>query len=228
MDITILASLLTSALVSFLTKSSDKIAEKAGEQIGEEVGEGLWEKVKQLFSSDELIQLKLEEDIKSADKDEEQFNKIVGLLENLLRKNTVDENGKTVNNEIKVDTAKYILSSYPTYPLVKPEDVSDRIIEMVSESVPIDDAAAIISQANRFRKDANPGDEGVTVIRQNRLPAIHHTNSLVYWRRAFDEAKLNGPRMLAALLLTIPDNNFTSDARREKYQLLDLLKNYRH
>ena len=56
--------------------------------------------------------------------------------------------------------------------------------------------------ANDLRKAVDPGDQSVTVIRYGLL-AMNDT-PYAAWRSVFQEARLNSPRMLAALLMVLP------------------------
>lgn len=210
-------TIIVAALTAFLTKSGGKVSEK--------IGEDLWEKVKKLFSVEELVTLNLEEEIKDTVNDTHKLEKIISLLEKAFKDNEQKINPEVKNEEIKTSVAKYLLLEFRTYPLVKSEDIPRIIIDEVSNSISINDAESIVSEANRFRKQANPNEE-ILVIKLNGLPSIHHAGSSVYWQSVFGEARRHGPRMLAALLLTIPDSSFGRRYKIEKEKLLELLKNY--
>ncbi|WP_153798514.1 toll/interleukin-1 receptor domain-containing protein [Foetidibacter luteolus] len=120
-----------------------------------------------------------------------------------------------------------ILDSFPVFPMVEPDDVPRVIIEAISKTVPFNEAETLINEANRLRKKANPTDKNVTII---ELHKIQHSSQIApydFWMKVISQARLHGPKMLAALLLTVSDSSFTEEAKREKQNLLEILKSYK-
>ncbi len=74
--------------------------------------------------------------------------------------------------------------------------------------------------ANRFRLEA---DEDAGLIERGSVPPSL-AEPYVYWTGVFNEAASQGPRMLAALLLSINDSQFKARARTAKTKMLNYLE----
>ncbi|MVM33997.1 TIR domain-containing protein [Spirosoma sp. HMF4905] len=123
-------------------------------------------------------------------------------------------------------SSTHILHEFPTYPMVDAVDVPKNIIDNISKTIPINEAETWINEANRFRKKADPDDPKTTIIELHTLQSVYQLSSSDYWAKVIGQARLHGPRMLAALLLTVPDSGFTTSAKEDKDELLQRLKQY--
>lgn len=121
---------------------------------------------------------------------------------------------------------KHVLHDYPVGPMVEGHWVSLGIIEAVAEFVEDSMCLQVIYEANAFRQEADPSEEGSILIRKIKLPNPNRNNAMEFWLAAFTQARLHGPRMLAALLMSVQDSFFPKAAREEKNALLRRLKNY--
>jgi hypothetical protein len=97
------------------------------------------------------------------------------------------------------------------------------LINAVSEVLNPAIAPWIIGEANAFRRSV-PGEANVPVVNINFLPPALFAIPFSYSSSALDEARKNSPRMLAALLLSINTNSFSSAAREDYNALLDYLR----
>lgn len=118
----------------------------------------------------------------------------------------------------------HILHQYPRGPMVETHRISFKLIEAYAEAFQYGKASVIIDEANRYRKEADVDDPRVTLIKHLNLPPVDHTRPFNYWSDAFNQACLNGPRMLAALLLVVPDTQFPLEVQTERQKLLDSLR----
>jgi hypothetical protein len=89
------------------------------------------------------------------------------------------------------------------------------------------DAELVIQQANVFRAEADPETDHPTFINRINLPDPEVVGTLEFWFRAFNEARLNGPRMVAALLLAVPPDQFPATAAHDRESLLQTLERWR-
>ncbi|MDX2070253.1 MAG: hypothetical protein SFV55_17630 [Haliscomenobacter sp.] len=119
---------------------------------------------------------------------------------------------------------EHLLHKFPTGPMVEAYMVRTLIIEACAKSIKPERALSVISEVNAYRKEADPNDTDVTLIETYLLPPVDRVSPLEFWTNVFTEARLHGPRMLAALLLKVPDANFSGDAKYEKKLLLEKIK----
>jgi hypothetical protein len=83
----------------------------------------------------------------------------------------------------------------------------------------------LIGRANRFRQEADPGDRDARGLPLWELPLPAFAPPKYYWFQVFHRAcKQDGRRMVAALLLMIPDFVFSGQARTERDWLLTQLQ----
>jgi hypothetical protein len=83
----------------------------------------------------------------------------------------------------------------------------------------------VISRANRFRQEADPGDPYAQGIPLYELPPPALVAGNFYWNQVFFKACVSdGRRMVAALLLMLPDFVFSGRAREERDWLLAQFK----
>ena len=131
-----------------------------------------------------------------------------------------------ITKEDDYQISKHILDYYPKFPLVEPYDVPRILIEAFSKAIDPTDATLWISETNAFRRSANPGDDTARFIQLHTLPSAEN-NPFNFWIKVFDQARKIGPKVLAALLITVPDDNFSQQAKDAKSHLLEKLKNYK-
>jgi hypothetical protein len=67
-------------------------------------------------------------------------------------------------------------------------------------------------------------DSRATFVPTGHLPDIALAGAEVYWSRMFDEAKRHGPRMVAALLLSLDEQRLEAPARTQRTALLKRLR----
>ena len=115
----------------------------------------------------------------------------------------------------------HVLHSIPSGPMVDGHFVDLALIEAYAESFSAARADLLVDQANAFRRQA---DKNASVIHKADVPRVELVEPIRYWQRVFGEARLHGPRMLAALLLVVNDQNFPSEAQAPRRQLLNLLQ----
>lgn len=113
------------------------------------------------------------------------------------------------------------LMEFPRGPVVPQDRVGVALIRAVAAVYPTPlKAPAIIMQANRLRQQAD-GDAGTIDFASIPPPT---TASFDYWFHTFLEACLQGPRMLAALLLVMDEWQFPEPAKIERQQILEDLR----
>lgn len=129
------------------------------------------------------------------------------------------------NSKVKEQLSfKHVLHAFPVGPMVDGYLVSTNIIETFAEAIDVSESLQVINQANAFRKSADPFEEGSILIRKIKLPPPAKNTAIEFWLAAFTQARLHGPRMLAALLLTVEDTFFPKQIKEEKNKLLEILK----
>jgi hypothetical protein len=149
----------------------------------------------------------------------------IGSIEKLG--NLLCSNIKNFTSSIDTTTVKssqHILLSYPTGPLVEPHDIPRIIIEMYAKLIKESEARLVVNEVNAFRREANP--ETQFIIPLHKIPAPERISAFNFWIEVFNYASLQGPRMMAALLITIPDDQFEAKAKNVRNKLLEKLKNY--
>lgn len=123
----------------------------------------------------------------------------------------------------KLDIAfTHILHQFPRSPLVRSDLIDRTLLSSYAENIgDFRQISSKIDEANAFRRLA---DADAIVINKNRLPPVSTSPAEYYWYDTFREAGLQGPRMVAALLLVVPDDQFSIQARRARQDLIALLK----
>jgi hypothetical protein len=111
------------------------------------------------------------------------------------------------------------LDRFPTGPMVEDHRVSRSIINAYAELLRGADAEQAVNDANAFRLSASTPGDGTTLIRRSFV-SDPSAGTFTFWYDVFLEARLNGPRMLAALLLTVPADRFAPRAIHEREVLL--------
>jgi hypothetical protein len=158
---------------------------------------------------------------------------VEGSYENVCLKltkylNLLPEN-KEESFKIKDKLAfKHILHEYPVGPMVDGSLVPIGLIEAFAEFVDISESLQVIDEANAFRKQADPNENGAITIKKINLPHPSRNSPKEFWLQAFAQARLHGPRMLAALLLSVQDTFFPPEVINAKNKLLNGIKNNPH
>jgi hypothetical protein len=117
------------------------------------------------------------------------------------------------------------LFAFPEGGRVGAERVRRALIEAAARSYTGAAASLLVSEANALRIEAEPDDPDASVIRMVNLPDASVVAPMQYWIAVFTEARLQGPRMLAALLLSISARSWSAEERQMRDALLAYLKN---
>jgi len=83
------------------------------------------------------------------------------------------------------------------------------------------DQQLIIRDANSYRKQADQNDPTVKLIQPHRIAPAMYSSSYDYWFYVFEQARIIGARMLAALVLSVPDIGFEEDSRTQRRAMLE-------
>lgn len=135
---------------------------------------------------------------------------------------------KEINTRSQTDHAVDMsLDLYPRGPMVESHLIDEKIIESYAKLIRPKQALMYIDKANRMRKNADPNDESVTILEPFSLLSPTESKPIDFWFDAFHEARLHGPRMLAALLLVVSDDQFNQSTKLLRTQLLEQLINYK-
>lgn len=148
---------------------------------------------------------------------------LVGLI-NQFKKDIYSDMESGSSSINQVEKAVHPLHQYPRGPMVETYKVPNSIKKAYAATISPFNAQSIVSAANAFRMEADPKDRRATVIRPYDLPPPQGIAPYVYWQYVFTEACLHGPRMLAALLLVVPDEQFPEDTRKARLLLLEEIK----
>lgn len=120
--------------------------------------------------------------------------------------------------------AEHPLHAFPKGPMLDGHYVQRELIEAIAKTVPLADCIQTVEEANRMRKEADPDDPNTVLIGVIHLIPPQHNTAYQFWLDTVHLARKISPRMLAALLLTIPDDGFSKGALAAKYSLLDALQ----
>jgi hypothetical protein len=135
--------------------------------------------------------------------------------------------GTDLRKNEDVVTKAHFLHQFPRGPMVEGHFISEKIIESFAKIINPRQAMLYIDKANRTRREADPNDDSVTILESYTLLSPLETRPMDFWLDAFHEARLHGPRMLAALLMVLSDEQFSEEAKQAKYQLYNYLKNHK-
>ncbi len=116
---------------------------------------------------------------------------------------------------------EHILHLFPRGPSVESFIVKIPLIEAYAANIKPVRAMAVVRSANALRKEADPN---ATIIEDFDLPPVMNVNPFVFWDDVFNEARLNGPRMLAAILLVIKDDQFPEEVKKIRLDILEHLR----
>ena len=121
---------------------------------------------------------------------------------------------------VQAATAECVLCRYPRGPMVPPFKVKRAIKEAFADLIPPARAMTTVEDAIALRLEADPYDSEVTYIRRRDLIPPETVSPMTFWNAAFTEACLHGPRMLAALLMSVDERMFPEEALNDRKALL--------
>jgi hypothetical protein len=116
------------------------------------------------------------------------------------------------------------LAHYPRGPMVEARFIPRSVVEAYARLLRGNEAELVVEDANALRAQADAPESRPTFIRNIYLPDPRVVGPFDYWFGVFREAALNGPRMLAALLLVVPDDRFPEQAVNDRKTLLQRLQ----
>jgi len=117
------------------------------------------------------------------------------------------------------------LQMFPRGPMVKLYLITDALVKAFAESAATQaKAIAVINKSIRLRLEADPDDPKVTTIALADLPSFNHAGAFEFWQAALFEGCKHGPRMLAALFFSQPDDLFPPAARTDRAKLIQHLR----
>jgi TIR domain len=119
------------------------------------------------------------------------------------------------------------LHAYPVGPLVPLHLIDSSIITAYAATFTVEEAPLILAKAASLRIAADPRDPRLTYVAPYDVPAPTYIAPRTYWQNVFAEAGRHGPRMLAALLLSVDDWQFKAQAKQDRSALLQKLREYR-
>jgi hypothetical protein len=135
-----------------------------------------------------------------------------------------------VGEVTRVSGAVHILRRYPLGPAMPGGEMAARLSRFIAKCVKLHNPMAsivLVTRAIQMRMECGPdsGDKGLIQLEFLPDPSM---NRYGFWFDAFVMATSKSPRMLAALLLAIDDEPFTSEERAEKADVLDRLEHIGH
>lgn len=122
------------------------------------------------------------------------------------------------------EKSSHVLLSFPGGPLIPLEMVPRSIIEAYASFIKESESKLVVAEANAFRKEASPDTS--FIIPLHKILSPDRVSAYDFWMDVFNQARLQGPRMLAALLLTVPDEQFPQKARDARAKFLRQLKTH--
>jgi hypothetical protein len=118
------------------------------------------------------------------------------------------------------------LAQFPLGPMFPPDRIPESLINAYADLFGTKvSAQRVVNRAIHLRREADPNDPELTVLRHAELPQVE-IGSDNYWYQAFTQAGMHSPRMLAALVLAHPDHQLSDNSRRERAQLLIALREH--
>lgn len=134
---------------------------------------------------------------------------------------------ETLSDDHAIDSppsAAHYLHQFPCGPMVPGHMVKRSLIEAYATTIPASRAASVLDEAVAARLEADPYDPTVTYIKHAHVVPPETTAPITYWLNVFTEARLHGPRMLAALLSVTDDSRFPAEAKESRRRLLEQLR----
>ena len=118
-----------------------------------------------------------------------------------------------------VITSEHPLKKYPPGPVVDAHLIGTVLIQNYAKTIRQSDALQIIAAANALRLEADPE---AAIIKEYHLAPVFTVTPYAFWVDVFKEARLCGPRMVAALLLVVPPLLFEPATQENRRQLLEV------
>jgi hypothetical protein len=98
--------------------------------------------------------------------------------------------------------------------------IRSELITAFATAIPATQASLAIVDANALVVEAAPDDADVGVIRHIDLPDPSAVPPFSFWIAAFNQARLHGPRMVAAMLLSLEERKYSPAALAQRDHLL--------
>jgi hypothetical protein len=124
------------------------------------------------------------------------------------------------------DTGSQLLR-YPLTPGIAPFETAMRLVGLSNNCIALygpAKAREIVATGNQARFKCGPDTGAKGLIETHSLPTPEH-NLEAFWHGAFMQAGQKSPRMLAALLLALDDENLERASVKEKKAMLEYLAN---
>lgn len=156
-------------------------------------------------------------------------NQITNALLEICRnieKTILNNNQDSEKIPIKISQIHF-LNRYPRGPIVEGHLINEEIVKAYARLIKSKQAMVYIGKANRLRKEADPDDNTVTILEPYTLLSPTESRPYDFWLDAFDEARRHGPRMLAALLHVLSEEQFNLEAKIARQELLNILLNHK-
>lgn len=131
------------------------------------------------------------------------------------------------NNSVVGDSKSHFLHQFPRGPMVEGYLIDEKLPQAYAKLIRPKIAMSYIEKANKLRKDADLNDETVTILEPYTLLSPLESRPFDFWLDAFHEARLHGPRMLAALLHVLPEDQFNESSKDARRELLMNLINHK-
>lgn len=144
------------------------------------------------------------------------IEKILNVLENWEVYNDALENIQNLHHPLK---------KFPRGPMVEAHMINTIIIQNYAKLIKPREALQVIAEANSLRLESDPNTPSATTIKDYQLLPVNSVTPYEFWLDAFKEARMHGPRMLAALLIVVPDYQFDPKAQEAKNNLLKIIAN---
>lgn len=125
---------------------------------------------------------------------------------------------------LAVPIEEHELHAYPRAGFAPSELVTMDLLDALSETVPRSERRLTVDRANAFRRQADADEPDLPVIRHGAIAPDDVAQGRVYWSDVLHTARINSPRMLAAVLLSISDATFPPRARADRERLLAALR----
>jgi hypothetical protein len=116
------------------------------------------------------------------------------------------------------------LHAFPRTGWVRSDLITTDLVDALSECVPLTERRLTVDKANAFRRQADPREE-VPVIKHGAIAPYDVSQGVVYWSDVLHSARVNSPRMLAAVLLSVTTSAFSPRALYDLERLLAALRN---
>lgn len=141
----------------------------------------------------------------------------IAIIESESENATAIEDNKGNHQEI-ITQSGHPLKKYPPGPIVEAHLINSVLIQNYAKTIRQSDTLQIIAAANALLIEADPD---AATIKEYYLAPVFTVTPYSFWVDVFKEARLCGPRMVAALLLVVPPLLFESAAQENRRQLLE-------